>query len=279
MLLFNHPLTPEHVKVELVERLKPFEIISSMRERTPFPASLLSKLPNLKLLLTTGTRNAAIDLDACRKQGVRVTGTAWTGDITSNVQGKKVRGPDGTTQHTVALILSLARNLVDDCQSLRLGGWQTTCVTSLSGKTFCTLGLGKLGGNVAKIMHEGFGMRVLCWSSNLTQASADERATSLKLPIEDDDGEKTFKVVTKEELMREADVLSLHCVLSERSRGIVGASDLASMKRSALLINTSREPLVDEEALWNVLEKGMIRGVAVDVFDIEPLPWDSKWRR
>jgi len=246
-----------------------------MRERTPFPANLLQQLPNLKLLLTTGNRNASIDIEVAKKLGIHVTGALGTD---STEKGKKKRGPDSTTQHTVAMILGLARNLVDESENIKTGGWQTTLATGLSGKTFATMGLGRLGGNVAKIMYESFGMDVICWSNSLTQETADEKAKSLGLPVEDGDGGKTFKVVSKEELFTQADVLSVHYVLSDRSRGIVGAADLALLKPTALLINTSRGPLVDEEALFAVLEQGKIRGAAVDVFALEPLEKESKWR-
>jgi phosphoglycerate dehydrogenase-like enzyme len=139
------------------------------------------------------------------------------------------------------------------------------------------VGLGRLGVSTAKIMYQAFGMRVVAWSSSLTQEVADQKAKDAGLPVEVD-GEKTLRVVGKEELFREADVVSVHYVLSERSRGIVGAEELALMKESALVVNTSRGPLVVEDALLRVLEEGKIRGAALDVFDLEPLPQDSKWR-
>ncbi|KAK0130458.1 hypothetical protein ONS96_000977 [Cadophora gregata f. sp. sojae] len=275
---FNNPTTPESTKQELITRLKPFTVISSMRERTPFPADLLKSLPNLKLLLTTGGRNAAIDMAAAKALGIPVTGAGEAGRTPSAaVDRKKRRGPDSTTQHCVALILGIARLLASDDRNVKNGLWETDLATGLSGKTFSTLGLGKLGGNVAKIMYQSFGMRILAWSSSLTQEAADEKAKALGLPVEED-GEKVFKVVSKEELFKEADVLSVHYVLSDRSRGIVGAEDLKFLKKNALFVNTSRGPLVDEDALLQVLDKGAIRGAAVDVFAVEPLPLDSKWR-
>lgn len=276
LLPYNHPSTPSDVKQQLVDRLKPFTVISSMRERTPFPRDLLKQLPNLKLLLTTGTKNAGIDMVAAKELGIHVTGAPGKGRATST-PAKKKRGPDSTTQHTVALILGIARHIASDDKEVKEGGWQTDLATGLSGKNFSTLGLGRLGGSVARIMYQSFGMRILAWSSSLTQDAADEKAKSLGLPIEDEDG-KVFKVVSKEEVFKEADVLSVHYVLSDRSRGIVGASDLALLKPTALFVNTSRGPLVDENALLDVLEKGKIRGAAVDVFEIEPLPADSRWR-
>jgi len=279
---FSHPATTQSQKDELVTRLKPYTIISSMRERTPFPADLLRELPNLRLLLTTGMRNAAIDLVAAKELGIVVTG-AGKKHSTGNAEGikKKRRGPDSTTQHTVALILGIARNLAQDSHNLSSPGdnvWQTSLATSLSGKTFATLGLGRLGGSVAKIMYESFGMDVICWSSSLTQDAADQKATELGLQPTDEGGEKVFKVVSKEELFRQADVLSVHYVLSERSKHIVGKQELSWLKETAFLVNTSRGPLVDEDALLDLLEKGGIAGAAVDVFEIEPLEKESRWR-
>ncbi|KAF7910778.1 uncharacterized protein EAF01_002287 [Botrytis porri] len=268
LLPYNDPSTPEHVKNQLVERLKPFTIISSMRERTPFPASLLEKLPNLKLLLNAASRNKGIDMEAAKKLGITVTGAS----------GKPKRGPDSTTQHAVALILGIARNVAWDDKIVKEGGWQTTLATGLSGKAFGTLGLGRLGANVAKIMYSAFGMKIIAWSSNLTQESADQQARDSGFDTEDEDGVKVFKVVSKEELFSTADVVSVHLVLSDRSRGIVGEKDLDLMKKSALFVNTSRGPLVQQDALLDALQKGKIRGAALDVFDLEPLPEDSQWR-
>jgi lactate dehydrogenase-like 2-hydroxyacid dehydrogenase len=276
LLPYNHPSTPQDVKQEIIERLKPFTVISSMRERTPFPRDLLKQLPNLKLLLTTGLRNAAIDMVAAKELGIHVTGAPGKGRSTS-AAAKKKRGPDSTTQHCVALILGIARGLASDDKEVKTGGWETGLATGLSGKNFSTLGLGRLGGNVAKIMYLSFGMRILAWSTSLTQEAADEKAKALGLPVEDEDG-KVFTVVSKEELFKQADVLSVHYVLSDRSRGIVSAEDLALLKPSALFVNTSRGPLVDEAALIEVLGKGKIRGAAIDVFEIEPLPKESRWR-
>lgn len=227
-------------------------------------------------------RNAAIDLGAAKKLGIVVTGAGKKPSHEDAAEKKKKRkaGPDSTTQHTVALILGIARNLAQDNYNLASceGSWQMSLATSLSGKTFATLGLGRLGGSVAKIMYESFGMDVICWSNSLTQEAADQKARELGLQAEDEDGEKTFKVVSKEELFRQADVLSIHYVLSERSRGLVGKQELSWLKKSAFLVNTSRGPLVDEDALLDVLEDGGIAGAAVDVFEIEPLPGKSRWR-
>lgn len=283
LLPYNHPSTPENVKQALVERLKPFTIISCMRERTPFPAALQEKLPNLRLLLSTGGRNLSIDLEAAKKNGIHVTGAPGEGRTDSAVAAaaaaaaKKRRGPDSTTQHVVALILGIARNIASDDRTVKEGGWQTDLATGLSGKVFGTLGLGRLGVSVAKIMHLAFGMRIVAWSSSLTQEMADQKAAQAGLPVETD-GEKTFQVVGKDELFQESDVVSVHYVLSERSRGLVAAKELALMKTSALFINTSRGPVVDEDSLLAVLEEGKIRGAAIDVYEIEPLPKNSQWR-
>ncbi|KAI9648658.1 hypothetical protein NHQ30_003296 [Ciborinia camelliae] len=269
LLPYNDPSTSEDVKNQLVERLKPFTIISSMRERTPFPASLLAKLPNLKLLLNAASRNKGIDMEAAKKLGIRVTGAS----------GKPKRGPDSTTQHAVALILGIARNVAWDDRVVKEGGWQTTLATGLSGKTFGTVGLGRLGTNVAKIMYSAFGMKIIAWSSSLTQEIADQQARDSGFATEDEDGEKVFKVVSKEELFLTADVVSVHLVLGDRSRGIVGEKDFHLMKKTALFINTSRGPLVQQDALLDALQRGKIRGAALDVFDLEPLPTDSQFRR
>ncbi|EHK97877.1 putative Glyoxylate reductase [Glarea lozoyensis 74030] len=240
---------------------------------------LLQQLPGLKLLLTTATRNLGIDMVAAKELGITVTGT--TNKRPPNAQAitpTKRKGPDSTTQHTVALILGIAKNLARDNDAVKRGEWQLGLSTGLTGKTLGLLGLGRLGIAVGKIMYSAFGMKIIAWSSNLTQETADEKATNAGLPIEDEDGDKTFRLVSKEELFKNADVLSVHYVLSDRSRGIVGAEDLKLMKRSALFINTSRGPLVDEDALLQCLSNGAIKGAALDVFALEPLPLDSKWR-
>ncbi|KAK8058000.1 hypothetical protein PG994_008448 [Apiospora phragmitis] len=261
LLRYNHPDTPQEVKDALVKRLEPFAIICTMRERTPIPAELIAQLPNLKLLLTTGRRNAALDVQACRARGVPVAGTD---------AGAKRRGPNSTTTHCVAMILALARNVAQDDAVMKTGtgnGWQTEAATELSGRVFGTVGLGRLGTSVAKIMNSAFGMRVVAWSSNLTQEAADAKAREVGLPVEDEeDGEKTFKVVSWEELFRTADV------------GLITREDLAKMKKSALFINTARGPIVNEAGLLEAANSGSIRGVGLDVFVLEPLPHDSPWR-
>ncbi|KAH8816691.1 D-isomer specific 2-hydroxyacid dehydrogenase [Xylogone sp. PMI_703] len=268
----------------LVERLRPFDLISTVRERTAFPGSLLRQLPRLKLLLTTGTQFEMFDLKAAKELGITVVAapglgrTDRTGPQRPNI---KQGSAHPTTQHTWALIMALARNVAADDAMLKTGkGWQTGLATGLTGLTLGTVGLGRLGAAVARIAHLAWGMRVVCWSSNLTQEKADQMAIAVGLPAETGiDGSKTFEVVDKEELFRRADVVSMHYVLSDRSRGIVGEKELALMKPSALLVNTSRGPLIDQAALVDTLEQGRIRGAALDVFDIEPLPLTSPWRR
>ncbi|KIW90001.1 uncharacterized protein Z519_09431 [Cladophialophora bantiana CBS 173.52] len=276
----NARIPDEHAK--LVERLKPYTIISSMRERTLFSRSVLEQLPNLKLLLTTAMKNAAIDLAACKDLGITVVGTT--------PKPNAVKGYDATNEITWALILGFAKDIVHGDTVIKnsspstsssaedpnaaSGGWQTHLTAGLAGKTLGLLGLGKLGTQCAVTGMLGFGMKVLAWSSSLTQEKADEAASSRGLPA------GSFRVASsKAELFAQADVLSVHYVLSERSRGIVGAQELAAMKKSAFLVNTSRGPLVDETALVKALEKGSIRGVALDVFDTEPLAKDTPWRR
>ena len=278
LLPYNHPSTPDDVKNELVERLKPFTVISTMRERTPFPEALLEKLPNLKLLLTTGLKNAAIDLKAAKRLGVPVTGSIGRWEGNKPPPAKNPRGLDSTTEHIIALILGIARRLAADDLEVKTGGWETGLATGLGGKVFGAVGFGRLGVDTARILYQIFGMRIVAWSTSLTQEVADEKAKAAGLPVEDEDGEKIFKVVSKEELFKQADIASVHYVLSERSRGIVSRTDLALLKKSAFLINTSRGPVVDEEGLLDILENGAIRGAALDVFEIEPLPKDSRWR-
>lgn len=247
----------------LIQRLQLFDAIVTMRERTPFPAELVRALPNLKVLLTTGPRNQALDLDAFAARNIPVAGT--------------VRGPKGLpapVQHTWALILALARHLARDDGLVKRGDWQgPSLAVSLPGKTLGLLGLGNLGSKVGKIAAEAFGMDVVAWSANLTQKKADDQAQALGLPA------RSFRVVSsKEELFQSADVVSVHYILSERSRGIVGREELGAMKPSALLVNTSRGAVVDEHALLETAMAGRIGGVALDVFGTEPLPVNSAWR-
>lgn len=252
----------------LIERLKPYTIISTMRERTQFPASVLTSLPNLRLLLTTGMRNAAIDTSAVSSQKIVLVGTGH--------KPNAVKGYDATNEMTWALILGLAKTLVEGDTSIKANpsGWQPGLASGLAGKTLGLLGLGKLGTQAAVTGILGFGMKVLAWSTSLTQEKADEAARSHGLPA------GSFQVASsKRELFTGADILSVHYVLSDRSRGIVGAEELSALKPSAILVNTSRGPLIDEPALVDALERGKIRGAGLDVFETEPLPKDSPWRR
>lgn len=226
----------------LVERLMNFEIICAMRERTPFPAELVERLPNLKLFITSGMRNKAVAFDALRAQGVVCCGTESPGTT--------------TFEHTWALILAAARGISHDDRMMKEGKWQTQIGVDLKGKTLGVLGLGKLGGFVSQVAPL-FGMKVIAWSENLTQERCDEM---------------NVEKVSKEELLKRSDILTIHTILSDRTRGLIGAEDLALMKSSAILINTSRGPIVDEEALLKVLQDRKIRGAAIDVFSQEPLP-------
>jgi phosphoglycerate dehydrogenase-like enzyme len=234
---------------ELVELIADCEIVVIMRERTPFRASLLKRLPHLKLLVTTGMRNASIDLEAAASQGITVCGTRGAGNATAEL--------------TWALVLGLARNIVQEHNAIRGGQWQSTIGTDLYGKTLGVLGLGNLGTKIAKF-GQAFGMNVVAWSQNLTQEKADEVGVRF--------------ASSKEELLESSDFVSIHLVLSERSRGLIGAAELKHMRPSAYLINTSRAPIVDQEALAEALQNRSIAGAAVDVFEVEPLPQDDKYR-
>ncbi|HVW46642.1 MAG TPA: D-2-hydroxyacid dehydrogenase family protein [Solirubrobacterales bacterium] len=233
---------------ELVEALAGAEIVVAMRERTPFPAATLDRLPDLKLLITTGMGNVAIDIDAARRGGVVVCGTGGHGPATAEL--------------TWGLILGLLRNIPTEDASMRLGGWQTTIGGDLAGSTLGLVGLGRLGRRMVPVA-KAFEMDVVAWSQNLDPAEA--RAAGAE-------------PVTKDELFERSDVVSVHYKLSERSEGLIGAGELALMKRSAYLVNTSRGPLVDTDALLEALEQGTIAGAALDVYDTEPLPADHPLR-
>ncbi|KAL7619514.1 hypothetical protein AAE478_010054 [Parahypoxylon ruwenzoriense] len=293
---FNHPRTSASDRRALVERLRPFTIISSMRERTPFPRELLRELPNLRLLLATGTQFETFDLAAATDLGITVVAAPGRGRTDGRISPSarhrpprpkldiKKGGNHPATQYTWALILALARNIAADDVVMKgpVKGWQSQPALGLTGLTLGIVGLGRLGAGVARIGSLAFGMRVVCWSENLTREKADLKAEEMGLPPGGgnplDSSAPTFTVVDKDELFSMADVISLHYVLSERSRAIVGSRELERMKQSALLVNTSRGPLIDDSALFDTLEKGGIRGAALDVFDIEPLPADSPWR-
>ncbi|HUJ98182.1 MAG TPA: D-2-hydroxyacid dehydrogenase family protein [Stellaceae bacterium] len=226
----------------VARRLHAFECVVAMRERTPFPRALFAKLPNLRLLVTAGMRNAAIDLTAATERKVQVSGTDML--------------PYPTAELTWGLILALFRHIPQEDRATRAGHWQTTLGIGLKGKTLGLLGLGRLGSQVARV-GQAFGMEVIAWSQNLTAERAAEAGAAL---------------VAKEELFARADVVSIHLVLSPRSRGLVGAAELGRMKRTAFLVNTSRGPIVDEAALLASLEERRIAGAGLDVFEPEPLP-------
>ncbi|GAD93182.1 conserved hypothetical protein [Paecilomyces variotii No. 5] len=254
----------------LIRRLRPFDVISTMRERTALPENVISALPNLKLVLTTGMKNSSLDLKTLAARGIPVLGAKGLG-----TQGltKPPTSLDSTLEHTWALILALARNVARDDWSIKNGAWENSFATGLRGKTLGLLGLGKLGAEVGRVGVLAFEMKVIAWSSNLTREAADEKAQIFGL------SQGTFQVAqSKEELVQKADVLSIHYVLSERSVNILTAKELALMKKTALLVNTSRGPLIEEQGLLSTLKQGVIRGAAFDVYNVEPLPVESEWR-
>ena len=243
--MFQDHLTEES---DLVARLAPYEVVVAMRERSPFQRSLLERLPNLRLLVTTGMRNASIDIAATQDNGVTVCGTDGV--------------PYPTAELTWALILALLRKIPTEDRETRDGRWQVTVGEGLHGKTLGVIGLGRLGSQVASV-GAAFGMNVIAWSQNLTAERAEEVGATL---------------VTKHELLESSDIVTIHVVLSGRTRDLLGAEELSSMKPSAYLVNTSRGPIVDESALINSLQTGTIAGAGLDVFDIEPLPLDHPLR-
>lgn len=244
----------------------------TMRERTPFPAELVQRLPNLQLLLTNSARNLSLDLDAFKERGIPIASAiaAPPADYSPVV--------DSTPEHILTIILAVAKNIAADDASVKAGGWQTGLSTGLSGKTLGLVGLGRLGAVTAKMLHAALGMQVIAWSPNLTQEKANEQALAAGLAATQPDGRPTFTSVSREELFRTADVVSVHLVLSDRSRGLITADDFSNMKPGAFFVNTSRGPLVVERDLLDTLQQGRIRGAALDVFEIEPLPADSEWR-
>jgi phosphoglycerate dehydrogenase-like enzyme len=244
----------EHIadQQELAAALRGAEIVVAMRERTLFRAETFDQLPDLRLLVTTGMANAAIDMAAAAAHGVTVSGTTMYGSARSS----------NTAELTWALILASQRHVVAEDRALREGRWQSTVGTDLAGSTLGVLGLGRLGTQVARI-GQAFDMRVIAWSQNLTPERAAEAGATW---------------VTKDELFAASDVLTVHLKLSERTTGLVGAAELAAMKSSAILINTSRGPIVDQSALAGALTAGTIAGAGLDVYDVEPLPPDSPLR-
>lgn len=245
---FTIPIADE---AKLAEMLRGFAVIIAMRERTPFRESLLSRLPDLRLLVTTGMRNASIDMEAAARQGVLVCGTGAIG------------GP--AAELTWALLLALVRHLPAETRNFRDGGekWQLTLGSGLEGRTLGIVGLGKLGTMVARY-GLAFGMDVIAWS----RSNTPEKSKALGIGF----------ASTLDDLLKKSDVVSLHLVLNAETRGILGARELGLMKRSALLINTSRGPLVDEKALIAALQNGRLGGAGLDVFDHEPLPPDHPFR-
>jgi phosphoglycerate dehydrogenase-like enzyme len=226
----------------LVAALEPFEVVVAMRERTPFPREVLARLPRLRLLVTTGMRNASIDVEAARERGVVVAGTGGSAGSTAEL--------------TWALIFGLVRTVAADDARIRAGRWQEAVGLDLDGRTLGVVGLGRLGSRVARV-GLAFGMNVIAWSPNLTAERTAEHGVAL---------------ATRDEVFGAADIVTLHLALSDRSRGLVGEADLRAMRPDAFFVNTSRAGLVDQDALRRALEEGWFAGAALDVFDVEPLP-------
>ena len=244
--VFRDHLSDQHA---VVERLKDFGIVVAMRERTPFPRSLLKQLPKLRLLVTTGMRNASIDVQAATDCGITVCGTEGLAYPTAEL--------------TWGLILALVRNIPREDRATRDGRWQISVGFGLEGKVLGVMGLGRLGSQVATVAR-AFHMSVLAWSQNLTPERAAQYST---------------KLVSKEELLSGADIVTIHLVLSDRTRGLISERELGLMKPTAYLVNTSRGPIVDEKALVQALQRKTIAGAALDVFDEEPLPLGHPLRR
>jgi phosphoglycerate dehydrogenase-like enzyme len=240
----DHLADPDAV----IERLLPFDVVCVMRERTPLPRKVIERLPNLKLIASTGSANASIDVAAAGDRGITVVHTGYRSDP--------------TVEFTWALILACARHIVTESNSLRSGGWQQTVGADLGGKTLGVLGLGNVGSEVARI-GSAFGMKVIAWSQNMTPEAAKAAGAIL---------------VSKDQLFERADILTIHLVLSSRTRGLVRAAELERMKPTAWLINASRGPIVEEQALITALQNKRLAGAAIDVFDIEPLPPSHPFR-
>jgi phosphoglycerate dehydrogenase-like enzyme len=241
----DHLADPEAIAA----RLRDFDVVVAMRERTPFPSALFARLSRLRCLVTTGMRNAAIDLGAAAERGVVVCGTAGL--------------PYPTAELAWGLILSLVRRIPAEDRATRAGSWQETVGLGLNGKTLGVLGLGTLGSRVARV-GRAFEMEVLAWSQNLTAERAAQVGATL---------------VAKDELLARSDVVTIHLVLGERTHGLIGARELSLMKPGAFLVNTSRGPIIDESALIRALGDGVLAGAGLDVFDEEPLPLDHPFRR
>jgi phosphoglycerate dehydrogenase-like enzyme len=247
LTVFNHPFAGSEAAASA---LKDFEIICAMRERTPFPRALFAALPKLKLLITSGMRNAAIDMEAAKEHDVVLCGTQF--------------GRDPTAPLTIGLILELTRNIGRENARMHAGEpLQKHVGIEIEGMTLGVIGLGKLGSKVAKLA-QAFGMNVIAWSPNLTPERCKEVGATY---------------ASKEALFKTADIVTIHVVLGPRSRGLVGAEDLARMKPTAYLVNTARGPIVDEAALLETLRQKRIAGAAIDVFSVEPLPVDHPFRK
>jgi len=236
---------------DVVRSLADSEIVAAMRERTPFPRSIVERLPKLKLLITTGMRNASFDMAALRDRGVTVCGTGGPGG-----------GNEDTAELAWGLILGAARRIAEDHAFMRHGGWQTRIGHRVAGKTLGLLGLGRLGSAVARV-GLAFGMQAIAWSQNLTAEKAAEQGVER---------------VEKDELFRRADILSVHLVLSDRSRGLVGAREIGLMKPTSILVNTSRGPICDTAAVIEALNEGRLAYAGLDVYDQEPLPLNHPLR-
>ena len=228
----------------IVDRLMDFDIVMALRERTPLPRTLLERLPNLKMIASAGMRNAAIDLDAATELGIMVCGTEGSSRATMEL--------------TWGLILGLLRRLPLEHEATRAGNWQRTLGIGLAGKTIGIIGLGNIGSQMAEVAR-AFHMNILAWSQNLTQEHAEANGARL---------------VSKNELLRKSDIVTIHTRLSDRTRGLLGMGELAMMKPTAYLVNSSRGPIIDEGALIETLKSGAIAGAGLDVFDEEPLPAD-----
>ena len=241
---------PEHIADEatLVEHLVGAQVVVAMRERTQMAASLFNRLTDLQLVVTTGLSNAVIDIAAAATRGITVCGTSGIISPTSEL--------------TWGLILAVTRNIASDDATMRVGGWQTQMGTGLAGRRLGLVGLGNIGGLVAKV-GLAFGMDVVAWSQNLSSDKAEAIGV---------------RSVSKEELLSTSDIVSLHYQLSDRSRGIIGAAELAIMKRSAIIVNTSRGPLIDQTALVDALRNRSIAGAGLDVYELEPLSADDPLR-
>ena len=234
----------------VIKTLQGFAIVNMMRERTPFNRKVIEGLPELKLLITTGARNASIDLKVCAERGITVCGTGTVGSATTGI--------------AIGLMLELTRRVGFENARLKAGeAWQITLGQDVDGLTLGVLGLGKLGQRVTAVA-TALGMKVIAWSQNLTPEKAKEAGA---------------EYVSKEDLFARSDIVSLHVVLSDRTRGIVGAKELGAMKKTAYLVNTSRGPLVDEKALIAALQSKSIAGAGLDVFNVEPLPLDHPFRK